>query len=831
MRREAGVEFQGERRRFVRKLFWFVWHSLALIGLVSVLGGTYAVYRLVRAYDVPVRQLAVKAAQKFGIFPEAVRVLASPRPRFDTAVLEGRPRSYHPRVIFSGPNEIESLRRRYKTDPAYKKIVDQNASGGGMMASGVAWVCGADFSAGARVVKHLEKAVLETPRAEGSYGNALEYALAYDLAADHPNWTPEARARIHLLSRKNLQEALLVLDGESASLWHGRTQLAASAWVAAAVMDPVSQEDGRLRARVQRHFLESVEAFRQSGGWPEGYNYWVNNRAFPFVLACLAQMNAVEEPSLHRMMSEVLTQVGLWTIHGTEPIGRFVLFGDSGPRNDLKDETQRVVDLVFLGTENPVFRDYSRYLSGLHGEEAYWSGYRWGIPLFRGWWGAEPEGREVLKDLSVLEGRVPRSALFGKDDGMGQVFIRSDWGPEATFIAFMGGHTFTHHGHYQAGHFTVTKKAPLAVTSGTYGGFTSPHRLHYAIRTVAANAILVLRPGEEVRPNRFFEINVADGGQRIVLPTGSAVVSLQDWRNNLYKGRHYEGGVITAYSDADERFVYVASDLTGAYNNTGYDDNGRGGKVEWVRRSLVYLRDHDVLIFCDDVKSVRPEYTKKWLLHSWAKPETLRERVLRGSADNGILESEDPSAMIRHGGASLEVRVFFPESPVLRKVGGPDFRYYVEMDGDDADLDGINMADGADEKPWFDAGLWRLEIQPKAPNRRDRFLIVLTPRLNGQEHAEESTPSRMVLENAVGLRLGRTVIFFPDAESSSGVYSYDLPDSQESFLHLWTNLPPRRLTRVSTDGGQIHQGETTPEGLLAFESPPGPPRRLTLRIE
>lgn len=734
-------------------------------------------------------------------------------------------------MIFSGPNEVEELRQRYRTDPAYKKIVDQSAASGAMMAKVVGWVCAADSASGAKVLEHLEKADLESPRAEGQYGNALEYALAYELVSDHPGWTPDSRARVNLLFRKNLQNALLVLDGDSASLWHGRTQLAASAWVVAAAMDPMSREDERLRARAQRHFLESVEAVRQSGGWPEGYNYWINNRAFPFVLACLALMNAVEEPSWHQTAKDLLIHVGLWTIHGSEPIGRFVLFGDSGPRNDLKDETQRVMDLIFLGTEKPVFRDYSRYLTGLHGQEAYYAAYRWGIPLFRG----RPEGDfapgDGVQDLSVFEGRVPKSAVFGRDHGMGQVFIRSDWGPEATFVSFMAGHTFTHHGHYQAGHFTVTKKAPLAVTSGTYGGYTSPHRLNYYLRTVAANSLLVLRPGEKVRPNRFFETNVSDGGQRIVLPTGSAVLSLEDWRNNLYKGRHYEGGVITAYSDADERFVYVASDLTGAYNNTRYDDNGGQGKIEWARRSLVYLRGPDVLVVFDDVQSTRAEYTKKWLLHSWAKPETSRERVLKGSADNGILESRDPSATIRYGGASLDVRVLLPNDPILRKVGGPDFRYYVEADGDDLELDGVNMGEGADEKPWFDAGLWRLEIQPAAPQRRDRFLICLKPRLDGQGQVGEFTPSRLVTENAIGLFFDRTMVFFPDSESRSTVYSYKIPASPVSVLHLWAHLPPRRSARISADGGEISLGETTPEGLLAFESPPGPSRRLTVQIE
>jgi len=336
---------------------------------------------------------------------------------------------------------------------------------------------------------------------------------------------------------------------------------------------------------------------------------------------------------------------GLWTIYGTEPTGRFCLFGDTGPRTDLKDETQRFIDLVAMATGLPIFRDYSRYLYGLHGEAGYYSGYRWGIPLFRGLPEWDFDKDDALKDLSILEGRLKRGALFGRN-GMGQVFIRSDWGPDATFISFQAGHSFTHHGHYQAGHFTITKKAPLAITSGTYGGYTSAHRLHYYLRTVSGNSLLVLRPGERVKPNRFFEEDVADGGQRIVMPTGSAVISVKDWEANLYKGRHYEGGRITAFENSDPTFVYIGSDLTGAYNNTEFDDNGKGGKVQKITRQLVYLTDEDLLMVYDNVVTTDAAYTKKWLLHSWSKPETKRERVLVGTKNDGILESADNRIII-----------------------------------------------------------------------------------------------------------------------------------------------------------------------------------------
>jgi len=809
-----------------KTLFRLIWHGLAVIGLMSLLGGAYLGFSVLRSSELSVRQLAVKVSKKLGLWPEIVERATAPRPRFDPRHLEGTPTNIHPRVLFAGPEAVHELKLRYQNDANYRKRVDAIAAAAAPMAKVVRWVCAADASAGAEVIRHLEKTVLESPREQGNDADALEYALAYDFSADHPAWTRESRARVNLQFRKYLHEVLSILDGDSVSLWHSRTQLAATAWVVAAAMDPMGREDERLRARAQRHFLESVEALRWSGGWPEGYTYWINNRAFPFVAACLAQMHAVHEPSWHKTVQEVLAQVGLWMIHGTEPIGRFVLFGDSGPRNDLKDETQRVIDLVYLGTRVPVFRDYSRYLSGLNGEEGYYSAYRWGIPLFRGQTDADHGVQEALKDLSAFEGRLPKSAVFGKENGMGQVFMRSHWESEATFISFMAGHSFTHHGHYQAGHFTITKKVPLAITSGTYGGYTSPHRLNYYIRTVAANSLLVLRPEERVKPNRFFETNVADGGQRIVMPTGSAVTSLEDWRKNLGKGRHYEGGVITAYDDTDDRFVYVAADLTGAYNNTSYDDNGGGGKVAKVRRALVYLRDRDVLVVFDTVESVRPEYVKKWLLHGWSKPQTAQETLLRGTAENGISQSADAYALMAYQGAALEIHRVLPADGVIRKVGGVDYRYYVETDGDEKVLDGVNMVEGENLKPWFDAGLWRLELQPGAPRKDDQFLVVLKPRLS---EAPEATVHPILVEAKPmqGVFFDGTCVLFNEIQLAEGRASYSVPASSSPVFHLVTNLPQKRPINLRVND-QAAVVQTNASGVLTFSTPAGVPSSIRL---
>ncbi|MBW1956804.1 MAG: hypothetical protein JRI83_14025 [Deltaproteobacteria bacterium] len=795
----------------MKSLLKLIWNLLAVFGIVCIMGGVYVAYRAFQSYDLTPRQAALKVAKKAGIQSEALERAISPSPKYAGVPLIGRARQDHPRILYRGLSVRNQLRLRYKQDAGYRKRVDGVLSGRGLMNKVVAWTCAGESYAGSAAIEMLLRSQVTTPRAVGEYGNGLLLALAYDLLGDHPGWTPDRRQRFNLLLRGNLRESLAVLDDDSASLWHGRTQLACSAWVVAVAMDPEGPGDEALRARAQRHFLESLEAIRLSGGWPEGYNYWINNRAFPFALACLAHLNGVEAPKLNRKVLATFSSVGLWMLHGVEPQGRFVLFGDTGPRNDLKDETQRVVDLLALGTGMPIFRDYSRYIQGLRGREGYFHGYRWGIPLFRGPPGLDFGDKERLKDLSVQNGAVPNSAAFGRTGGMGQAFIRSGWGRDDTFISFNAGSSFTHHGHYQAGHFTITKRVPLAITSGTYGGFTSAHRLNYYIRSVAGNCVLVLRPGEKVKPNRFFTVNVADGGQRIVMPTGSAVVSVDDWKNNLHKGRHYEGGRITAFENRDPAFVYVGSDLTGAYNNTEYDDNGKGG------------RNEDIFVVHDRVAATDPSYTKKWLLHSWGKPQTHSERVLKGVALNGILESRDRYVRLRNGKGVLDLLWILPEKGFIRKVGGPDFRYYVEVDGDDSDLDGVNMVEGANERPWFDGGLWRMEIQPETGRKEDHFLVVMKPGIGKGSTLDFIKP--LLGRGIEGIAGRDAVVIFGDKGTLSDPIAYEAGPSDRPILHVIVDLVPGSKVKVRVDRDTRHLTVSS-EGVVSFRLGPGPRRRV-----
>ncbi len=787
-----------------------IWNFFAVIGVLTIIISVLCVNQLFKSYHLTPRQFAAKALKKAEIESPMIEKILSPPDRFADYNFQGQLKSDHPRILFKDKSQVEAVRQRYRLDADYKKMVDSLTHGAS------AWLCSKNYEKGQKAVNALLSSYLASPDVNENYGNGLDLALQYDFLYDHPDWSDDSRAKIEILLRQNLKELLLLLDGDSASLWHGRFQLACSAWVIASVLDISSGESQNLVRKAQAHFLEAVGAIRTTEGWPEGYNYWINNRAYPYALACLSHINSVDAPELNQIIRDSSETTGMWTIYGTEPGGRFVQFGDSGPRNDLKDETQRVIDLIYLCTRNSVFRNYSAYIEHLHGSEGYYSGYRWSKPVFRGLPELDFNIESKLDDLSVFNGLLDLSRRFGPCT-FDQVFIRSGWSKDDTFIYYRAGDTFTHHGHYQAGHFSITKYSPLAIKSGNYSGYTLPHRLNYYIRTVSSNSILIMKPDERVQPNHFFKDNVSEGGQRIIIPTGSAVTSLENYKDNFDKKACFEGASITTFDNSDSKFVYINSDLTKAYSSE---------KAFNVQRELCYLIQEDLLIVHDLIETKNKDYTAKWLLHLWNKPVTLTEKVLKGKENNGILETYNKDAESTYKDGKLFISAALPKNVILRKIGGIDYRYYVETDGDDSDLDGENMVTGAIEQPWFDSGLWRIEFKSPEKDVKNEFLVLLKP---DKKDSNKTPQYKLINTSSVsGIQYkDKVLIFLKDKSIKNFNYSV-IPDN--NLQHIIMGTPFAYSVEIIVDKKRV-KWNITDKGTIKFETSLSKKENVTIEIQ
>ncbi len=731
----------------------------------------FAVLAVLQAEGLSLRQLLVKAVDTTSVqLPQVIADALKPRIKFADKPLDGTVIKPHPRILmpemkgWRGDSVSPVIANRVALHSQHNKDYLIYCHSEDLLSSVVCWLTDNDKQRLKKIVRKMLGFELNKPTADTNYSNGWQLALAYDLV--FPALTESERIEIEKKIKQALIDSLANLDEEFASLWHGRTTHASIAWLCAIVLTDRTINVDSLRRRAQGHFLTAVEGLAYTQAWPGGYNYWIQSRAFLFVLASSAYINGLNDAQNSSKIKQILRNIGYWTLYATRPDNRIEGFGDEGSRDDLKDETRRVIDLIVQQTRDPVLAGYSRYLARLHGVESYYRGYRWGFLLFN-----DPSVIAIGDgSLASLGNYLPNFKLFGKES-MNLAYFRSGWGKQDTFISFKAGHSFAHHGHYDAGHFSIFKNSPLAINSSTYNGFFTPHRLNYAIRTIAKNSLIIEKPHERVRPNRFFKKNVADGGQRLTMPTGSAVLSVADWFENYKQGKHYEAAELMNYAQREGVYAYISVDITEAYNSIYFDDNNGEGKAQKVVRRFLYLPDEDNVIVYDFVASTRREYVKKWLLHTITQPKINGLTILKGSKGNGILESRQKSALVQNKEGMMRVDVLYPEKAKVRLVGGNDYQYYVETDGDDTEFNGENFIQGSSDQAWFDVGKWRLEVLSDRQLKESIFLIVLSLGADSEllPHNEKLT---ITGQNIYGLTTANSVVLFAPAYGSQRVQFY-----------------------------------------------------------
>ncbi|HQS98817.1 MAG: hypothetical protein B7Y26_01740 [Hydrogenophilales bacterium 16-64-46] len=346
-----------------------------------------------------------------------------------------------------------------------------------------------------------------------------------------------------------------------------------------------------------------------------------------------------------------------------------------------------------------------------------------------------------LSDASLLEPQArARLPLTKRFDGIGMVIARSDWSADATYVSFKAGDNYWSHSHLDQGAFSLHKRGGLALDSGLYGPkYGSDHHMNYTYQSIAHNLVTITDPDDTALSDGKIVRRIAnDGGQRRV-GSGwglSAPVDLSDW---LDQRRLYHTGRIAAYAEAADHVVAVA-DVTPAYTNPASgagEFSHRTRRVERLWRSFVYDRAADLVIVFDVVDASRPEFEKRWLLHTTGKPDISGTRF---RVDTG-----------RPGGGHLQGEVLLPRAPRLNAIGGPGFEFWV--DGRNYDESGAVAKALARRGQPAEPGNWRIELMPASPSKPDQFLVVLAPRRD----ADEPVPRLRLLQQGrlVGVEIAQ----------------------------------------------------------------------------
>lgn len=602
----------------------------------------------------------------------------------------------HPRLPAPGPADILRLQA---DNPRYLAARAGRAAGGAGPLEDVIFM--ARIQPGSQDLERLHRRLLELEINWRGHGQAKPLALAYDWL--HDQWSEAQRESL----RDKLAEAgdYLIHRIRETRLSPYNVYLYNSPFQAlVAVAIALYQDHPRgtpIMAFTEDLWLQRVlpvwrQVMGRQGGWHEGGEY---------VGIGIGQA-VYQVPALWRAATGedlFATEPGLrgfldFLVYRTRPDGSHFRWADGGHFN------RNVPDRIPLALE---YRHAAAY--GLDPPRAL-------TPT--AWpWGPLPD--PSLQDPAAMA-RLPLSRFF---DGLGLLVARSDWGPDATYVSFKTGPNYWSHVHLDQGAFTIFKGGALAIDSGLYGPrYGSDHHMNYSYQTIAHNTVTVTDPRDTVpgpprRGTKEPRAIANDGGQRRV---GSgwgeepAPIDLAEWEAK----RHlYDTGQVHGLLEEDGLSVALA-DVTPAYTNhlsgTGtFSDRTR--RVERFWRVFAYDRIADVVLVFDQLSASRPEFRKRWLMHSLEQP-LLRKRGF------SIRVAATPE---RHwSGGRLEGEVLLPRAALLHSIGGPGFEYYV--DGRNYDENGSLLEQVRVRKQrQVEPGAWRIELQPLHEARDDLFLVVL----------------------------------------------------------------------------------------------------------
>lgn len=710
----------------------------------------------------------------------------------------------HPRLVFVSSRTsrygrtFRTVRSLYRYDKTFRKIFDNaltiNTPHVHPAMLAVCWIVSADNKYAERAVEYMLTNEIPRSAEAGSYSMIWSHALAYDWLFSHPFFTEEKRKIVEQKIIECLEDELDMLDKPGMALWHGRNQCANGAIIAAlAIADLPGQEKNFRRA--MKHYTEALKALNFSEAWPEGPSYWIYNRAGPYALASDCVMTALGTNFIEGInIPEVMRKVGLWHIYQFGPNEVFEPYGDSHGSIKLGETGWWEVTTDYfakLSRDTAVMAgaDYIRNRSPVpYGKRPYY----WYIAL-----SYDPDVRPK-KDYEPsapefwMRKNMPQSILLGKHS-TGIAFFRNAWGDKnETFASFKAGDLLAHHDHYDTGHFSIQKSGVLTGKTGTYSaGYTSAHRLGYFIQTVSANSILVLAPGEESEAlNRRTDKvwSSLSGGQRVIRPTSFMCVSLEDFQSQRHAGPHLERGDITAFKTIPGKFDYVSADITPSYNSVIYAEQGCKPKVSLVTRQFLYVRPQDIFIIYDRVNVTNPEFTPKFVLHVPSKPFSESERLLLGnSVDNGIIETTNRIFISENtSGGRLSHLVLLPESARTLKIGGTNYCFYVEQDGNQQNgFNGTNIDIKRDIKKEYLAKLqkwWRIEVEPVTPSIENRFMNVLVPQLKTDVSNLPSIKLITTSQECYCVQVDKTIFVFSNSPARMKRIVLELSESAECIV-------------------------------------------------
>ncbi len=284
------------------------------------------------------------------------------------------------------------------------------------------------------------------------------------------------------------------------------------------------------------------------GGWAEGASYWTYYMSYLVPVVMLMEDLGVPYSDL-----PYLHNTGWFGLYAAPAGGRMRPFGD-GHEGSVDGGQGTLLYRLSTLYQNSYWRWYAEQLG---------SGPGSGVGQFQAF---DP----ALEPRPPVD--IPQARAF---PAVGIVAMHSDLAdPAGNTYLLMRSSPYGSVSHSHASQNAIAVQAygePLAISSGYYQRYGSPHHAGWTWETRAHNSVLV------------------DGEGQVKRSTGAR-------------------GQITAFDDTD-RYCYTVGDATEAY----------GGRLKKFLRRVLFLRP-DCFVICDELESATAS-TYEWLLHAWQEIE------------------------------------------------------------------------------------------------------------------------------------------------------------------------------------------------------------------
>jgi len=504
----------------------------------------------------------------------------------------------------------------------------------------------------------------------------------YDLS--HESWLPHERREYHEFLNKSRD---LNINEETSPFhdgWYGYKHFGIGLGCYATMGENPRAEE-LLRA-IEKDYIERavpcLKVAGDGGGWAEGYytNYWV----YFWLIFCEAARTC-EGVDYYKLAPEFYQNRAVTSMFELSPgvqerfTHRSIPMGDGNGGRLCKRERDwalaaRAILSNYYRTDpaHQAVKEYDAATPQFAFQDNAYLDFLW------------------RDDATEATGALAAFKLSHFSPGPGNVYARSSWMNDASYLYFHCGKRFTAHQHLDQGHLLIQSSDELLSDGGHYE-WCSNHGINYFMRSIAHNTMLIYDPAEKFPAYmRAGGDGLNDGGQRYpwvgtIFRHNGCPDNYDEWAAHP---ELHDTGTMLAFQD-EGSFVYTAGDVTKAY---------AAQKLDTFTRQIVFVRPGTFIIF-DRVRS---------------KNATCKKTCLWQAAKLPV--GGDGNYVINNGPAKLFMQILLPARPEVVMNHGP---HLYEYHGHNVWPDGCEMRNRPEPE-------CRMEVSPTVPSEIDYFLHVLT---------------------------------------------------------------------------------------------------------